>query len=256
MVQVNASNLHQLERRGIPHIIHQIWYQGETQLPEKYRRFRNTWKKNHPDWEFVFWDKKNIRELAHKEYAWFVSYFDGYAFDIQRMDSARYLILNSFGGFYIDMDVESFKPIDELLGGYELVLSKTVSYNNAIMGSIPNHPLWQEVFNNLRKYYARPSSGIFELKKRFSAYYVGISTGPRLLSRSVQEGHFDQQPTTRFCSGSFFEPDFPREEGGKIIRSFDYSGAYARHHADANWLSPFHRRLFAIYWLIQSKRRR
>jgi hypothetical protein len=72
------------------------------------------------------------------------------------------------------------------------------------------------------------------------------------LSRSVEEGRFDQQPTTRVCPGSFFEPDFPREEGGKIIRSFDYAEAYARHHADSNWLSPFHRRLFKLYWFIQS----
>jgi inositol phosphorylceramide mannosyltransferase catalytic subunit len=263
MLEQESSTLHQPEREGIPRIIHQIWYQGETQLPEKYRRFRNTWKKNHPDWKFVLWDEKSMRELVHREYAWFVSYFDGYPLDIQRMDSARYLILNSFGGFYIDMDVESFKPIDELLGDYELILSKTVGYNNAIMGSIPHHPLWQEVFNNLRKFSARPASGTLELQERSSANYVATSAGPRLFSRSVQEGRFDQQPTTRVCSGSFFEPDFPREEGGRIIRSFDRSGAYARHYGDLNWLSPFHRRLsaitgqiFKLYWFIQSKRRR
>lgn len=246
---------------AIPRVIHQIWYQGEAQLPERYRRFRRTWEKHHPDWEFVFWDERKIRELIHTEYGWFGSYFDGYPMDIQRMDSARYFILNTCGGFYIDMDVECLKPIDELLGRYELILSKTVGYNNAIMGSIPRHPLWRAVFDNLCKYHTREQALGTESSHRSAAYYAAASSGPLLFSRSVQEGGFDQLPTTRVCSGAVFEPDFPREEAGRIIRSSDRSRSYGRHRGDLRWLPPAKRlfslvtaQLFKIYWFIQSRR--
>ncbi len=246
---------------AIPRVIHQIWYQGEAQLPERYRRFRRTWEKHHPAWEFVFWDERKMRELIHAEYAWFGSYFDGYPMDIQRMDSARYFILNTFGGFYIDMDVECLKPIDELLDHYGLLLSKTVGYNNAIIGCVPRHPLWRAVFDNLCKYYTREQALGPEAPQRSAAYYAAASAGPQLFSRSVREGHFDQQPTTRVCPGSFFEPDFPREEAGRIIRSSDRSQAYGRHYGDLKWLPPARRfishvtaQVFKIYWFIQSRR--
>lgn len=259
MSQQNFSASQGEDGVGIPRIIHQIWYQGAAQLPEKYRRFRRSWQKNHPDWEFVLWDEKSIREHIHSEYAWFAAYFDGYPMDIQRMDAARYFILNTFGGFYIDMDVESFKPIDELLDGYRLLLSKTAAYNNAIIGSVPRHPLWQTVFDNLCEFCEQHASGS---PRQSTALLEAVSTGPRFFSRTVEEGGFDRQPTTRVCPGSFFEPDFPREEGGRMVRSGDLSQSYARHHGDLRWLSLGHRLLsnisaqvFKIYWFIQSKKK-
>ena len=263
MIERTSQNSHSENRQAIPRIIHQIWYQGEALLPEKYRGFRGTWKKNHPDWEFILWDEKNMREFIHREYPWFASLFDGYPMDIQRIDSVRYFILNTFGGFYIDMDVESIRPIDELLKGYDLILSRTVGYNNAIIGCVSNHPLWQEIFANLRACYERPPSRLFEFHKRSSAYYETVSTGPLFFSRTVQEGRFDQRHTTRVCPGSLFEPDFPREEEGRIIRSSDFSEAYARHYGDLKWLPKVHRflstisaQVFKIYWLIVSGRAR
>ena len=241
----------------IPHIIHQIWYQGEAQIPERYRRFRETWQQNHPDWQFVFWDERGIRELAQTQYPWFVKMFDGYASDIQRIDSARYLILNSFGGFYIDMDIESLRPIDELLAGYDLVLSRTVDFNNAIMGSTPQHPLWPIVFEHLIEAYQRLCQ---EGRRTASAYQAALSTGPRLFAQAIKAGDFAQLSTTRACSGSVFEPDFPREENGKIISSFDRQQAYARHYGDLNWLPPMHRafslltaRVFNTFWAMRAR---
>ncbi len=248
------------EGGAIPRVVHQIWYQGEAQMPEKYRRFRDTWRRNHPGWEFVFWDEARMRDFVRRDYSWFAETFDGYPSDIQRIDSVRYLILNTFGGFYIDMDVESLKPIDDLLGGCDLILSKTVGYNNAIIGSAPGHPLWQAVFDNLCVSQERPPARFFEFHKRSPAYQESMTTGPIFFSNTVKEGGFDRRPGTRVCPGSFFEPDFPREVDGEIVRKADYGEAYARHYGDLNWLPSFYRLLslassglFKIYWFFRGR---
>ena len=145
--------------------------------------------------------------------------------------------MNSQGGFYIDADVENFKPIDELAEGRELILSKTVIYNNAIIGSAPGHLLWQVVFANLQKYSRRPPFRLL----RFYESYAAVSAGPRLFTRLVEESGFDHAPATLMCPGSFFEPDAPRLENGRLVRSADLSESYARHFMDVNWLSPLHR---------------
>lgn len=247
---------------AIPRVIHQIWYQGEAQMPEKYRRFRETWRRNHPGWEFVFWDEARMREFVRRDYAWFAEAFDAYPSDIQRIDSVRYLILNTFGGFYIDMDVESLKPVDDLLGGCDLILSKTVGYNNAIIGSAPGHPLWQAVFANLRRGTGLPPARFYELHKRSPAYYESTTTGPLFFSGTVKEGGFDRRPETRVCPGSFFEPDFPREVDGRVVRRADYAEAYARHYGDLNWLPGLYRwlslassGLFKVYWYLRGRAR-
>lgn len=242
---------------AIPRIIHQIWYQGEAQIPERYRRYRQSWQRNHPGWEFVFWDESRIRELIQTQYPWFAANFDGYAADIQRIDSVRYFILNSFGGFYVDMDIESFKPIDDLLPGYDLMLSRTIGFNNAIMGSTPGHPLWQTVFEHLREAYQRLR---LDEQHTTSAYQAAISAGPRLFSQAIEAGGFAERPATRVCPGSVFEPDFPREENGKVVSSFDRRLAYARHYGDLNWMPPMQRvisrvtaHIFKVFWVLRGR---
>lgn len=261
MSQLSSSISNQAAAVRIPRIIHQIWYQGEKSLPEKYRQFRSTWRQNHPEWEFILWDETSMRDFIVSRYSFFKAYYDGYPLNIQRMDSARYFILNTFGGFYIDIDVESLKPIDGLLGNYQLLLSETIGYNNAIIGSVPQHPLWQIIFKNLVRCYDLPRARWFEFYKRSNAYCETMSTGPIFFSRSMQEGGFDKHACTRVCPGSYFEPDFPRRTEHGIIRSSDHSQSYALHFGDLKWLPPMHRymsaisgRLFQIYWKIVAKK--
>lgn len=261
MLQPSMDVSTQITPTGIPRIIHQIWYQGETQLPDKYKHFRDTWKTNHPEWQFILWDEMSMRDFIASDYEFFKKYFDEYPLNIQRMDSARYFILNTFGGFYIDTDVENLKPIDELLADHQLIVSETIGYNNAIIGSVPNHPIWQDIFAKLISCHERPHSRWFEFHKRSEAYYEAVSTGPMFFSRAVAEGAFDKLPKTLVCPGSFFEPDFPRKTGRGIVRSNDHSESYALHFGDLKWLPPMHRYMsaisgwvFKIYWKLVSKK--
>lgn len=142
---------------NIPKIIHYIWYQGEHKMPQKYIKHINKWKLLHPAFVFMFWDKKSIKKLT-ANYSFLKNYWKRQKM-ISRIDIAKLLILDIYGGVYIDVDIELIKPIDDLLK-VSLVLSKyditTIEYiacyvlnidgfyrtniNNAFIAASKSHP--------------------------------------------------------------------------------------------------------------------
>ncbi len=243
----------------IPKIIHQIFFKGEAAVPKSYQRYHQKVLAHHPNWEHYFWDEAKSRALIEEKYSWFLEVYDSYPHRIQRCDAIRYFILYHYGGFYIDMDVESLKPLDDLLEDFELILSKLIDFSNAIMGSVPKHPLWLKMFDELqqRKDKLPPNSNINPLLKNSMPYYVCYSTGPILLNDCVIAGEFDKSPTVRVCPGYIFEPGAPMEIDGKIIQRNSTEHSYTIHHMTTHWLPLHHRissaifRVFTkIYWFI------
>ncbi|MEO1429653.1 MAG: glycosyltransferase [Cyanobacteria bacterium J06633_8] len=239
----------------IPKIIHQIFFQGEDAAPKNYRRYHQTVIKNHPNWEHYFWDEAKSRNFIQEKYSWFLEIYDSYPYMIQRCDSIRYFILDYYGGFYIDMDVESLKAIDNLLEDFELVLSKLVDFNNAIIGSIPHHPIWIKVFEELQERQKNQLEDGKLLLHKSMPYHVCYTTGPMLLHDCVVAGKFNESSTTRICPGYIFEPGAPMEIDGKIIKSNSTENSYTIHHMTTHWLPLHHRitskifRFFTnIYW--------
>jgi mannosyltransferase OCH1-like enzyme len=119
-------------RTTIPKIIHQIWIQGEDEIPKNLVVNKNKIKELHPDWEYVLWDEISIIELfknTNKE--WFAIY---YKFDYlhQKIDYVRLIILYVYGGIYIDMDAYTIKKLDNLINKYseyDLIVSYAKDIN-------------------------------------------------------------------------------------------------------------------------------
>lgn len=94
----------------IPKIIHYCWF-GKSEIPDNLKKCIESWKRIMPDYEIRRWDESNydvnkceyIKE-AYAEKKWaFVS------------DYARLDICYTYGGIYLDTDVEVLKPFDDLL---------------------------------------------------------------------------------------------------------------------------------------------
>jgi mannosyltransferase OCH1-like enzyme len=251
---------------NIPKKIHQIWYQGEEHIPEKYRSYQASWKEHNPDWSYTLWDSTSMRQLIKNNYNDFLPYYDGYPLDIQRIDACRYFILNTFGGFYLDMDMQCLKSIDDLSNGHQLVLSKTVGYCNCVFASISGHSFWQHVFKQLvvksdilEQSPVPASKGkIVTKKKSISPMQVAYSTGPRFFTECISETSADVIAGTLVCPGRYFEAGAPVEIDGYRYMETNYNDAYALHDGDGNWVPwlnrmyrPITKAIFSIYWWLK-----
>ena len=99
----------------IPKTIHQIWYQGEDNVPEEYRYYASTWRKYNKNYEYLLWDQDDISKLLCSLYPKYVEFYEALPTMIQKIDFAKYIILNHEGGCYVDMDTLSEKSLDNLL---------------------------------------------------------------------------------------------------------------------------------------------
>jgi mannosyltransferase OCH1-like enzyme len=187
----------------IPRVIHQIWYQGAHHVPARYRRFADHWRRLHPGWEYRLWDHAACRALLAARYPDYLALWDGYPLDIQRIDAIRYFILHAHGGIYLDMDIECLKPIDPLIDGHALLLSRTVLFNNAVMASRAGHALWDAVFPVLvarMRTHHRPRGVLGRIIG--DGRYIVETAGPAVLSHVIDRTGADRAPGTSTTASS------------------------------------------------------
>ncbi|MBM6866531.1 glycosyl transferase [Bacteroides caecigallinarum] len=94
----------------IPKIIHYCWLSGDL-IPEKLEKCMKSWKEKLPDYEFILWDKNrfNINSILWTKQAYEAK---KYAF---AADYIRLYAVYTYGGIYLDMDVEVLKSFNNLL---------------------------------------------------------------------------------------------------------------------------------------------
>ena len=147
---------------GIPKIIHQIWSGIDEPLPEHFNVLGETWKENHPTWEYQFWDEARMNRFIKDFYPQYQTVYKNFKYNVQRWDAIRYLILENIGGLYVDFDYECISPLDDLLKGrsccfsaepgeHVKIFSKEGYFNNALMASVPNHPFMRIIIEAVFK---------------------------------------------------------------------------------------------------------
>ena len=138
----------------IPKTIHQVW-PGNDPIPKNYQYFLETWRKFHPAWQIKIWTEQ---DLVKENFETMDLYWQARSYQ-ERADIMRYEVLRRYGGLYIDMDVECFANFDELHHKYDFytnmeppAVNKTrVSIVNAMIASVPNHPILNQTLANIRQ---------------------------------------------------------------------------------------------------------
>ena len=164
----------------IPKIIMQTWVDND--IPDKWKCSPESIKKMMPDWEYILMTDEDNRKFVKKHFPDFLKYYDNFPYNIQRVDSIRYMFLYIKGGLYMDLDYEILHPIDSLFtsdNDVYLVTSGNVSsyLTNSFMASKPGCKLWLDC--------------IEDMKKPLPYYCVGKhlrvmnSTGPIMLTHTV-----------------------------------------------------------------------
>ncbi|MFV0420385.1 MAG: glycosyltransferase family 32 protein [Dysgonomonas sp.] len=225
--------------KTIPKIIHQTWKSED--LPSPFKALSNTWKEFLPDWEYILWTDEMNRNFVAQYYPHYLEKYDSYPRNIQRADAIRYLLLETFGGLYVDVDFECLENIEFMFEDAEFVAGKEPYLHarkyhipyiicNAFMAAAPDTSFIKFVSDRLIKY---PSVGVDYPKD------ILDSTGPFLLTNAYDDYSLkseirileskDIYPICQFEKEKILDNAMPQEMKDRIDR------AYAIHYFYGNW---------------------
>jgi mannosyltransferase OCH1-like enzyme len=158
----------------IPRVIHQIWI-GPDRLPDEHRRWIETWRRQHPNWEHRLWTEDDLPSDPIRP-----EILERLRAPVERADILRLEILYRHGGVYVDTDVECLRPVDGVLARHDFVgvCLKPGRMTNTFIASVPRHPLLERALQEVKPlevYWtlAAPSDALKEV------------AGPPLLRRLV-----------------------------------------------------------------------
>lgn len=127
----------------IPKIIHYCWF-GKGQMPELVQTCIASWHTHMPDWEFRLWTEDNFEINEAPQYVREAYIAKKYAFV---SDYVRLWALEQYGGLYMDVDFEVYKPFDDLMEQYDAFAGYEGSKRNPVMMGViaakAHHPFVQ-----------------------------------------------------------------------------------------------------------------
>jgi mannosyltransferase OCH1-like enzyme len=189
----------------IPRVFHQIWV-GPDPFPEQYARYQQTWLDHHPGWQLQFWTEEHLPDQLRRPEA-----AERLRAPAERANILRLELLWRFGGVYVDTDFKCLRSIEPLIDEAELFISlaKPDRVNNALLGSVPGHPLLDRALGEIRprEYFGHDKA----------------ATGTRFLDRLL----LDRADVTLIDPEHFY-PQTPEAR----------SRAYAVHDMARSWKDP------------------
>lgn len=205
----------------IPRRFMRIWLDEE--VPERYDALWESFRRLHPDWEFVTiddsdevrgWMSPAVREVFDQCVTW-----------AGKSDVVRYVAVHRFGGVYVDADVECLKPFDELLDGPPFAAWEDPQGRRllcpTVIGGESGHPALKALLDFL------PRWALAAWVRKDGR--PNLQTGPHVLTRTWK-GRSDVRllPRETFYPIGWWE----REKLGGPYPPESYSV----HHWDARWL--------------------
>ncbi|HEX8532534.1 MAG TPA: glycosyltransferase, partial [Allosphingosinicella sp.] len=222
----------------IPKIIHQTW--KDADVPARYLEWQESWRALNPGYEYRLWSDNDLEALVRDRYPELLELFLSYASHICRVDLGRYLVLNSFGGVYADLDCECLRPLDGLLESREFVIGCEPQEHLALakaaasglsrilcptfIASIPGHLFWDHLLGRLQE--ARDHEDVLD------------STGPFVLTRAY-ESFASPSSLSVLPPSELYPVDRERCDSGQVF-DLEYweaatRDAYAIHYWDGSW---------------------
>lgn len=208
-----------------PRTIHQIWI-GPDPVP---RHWTDTWRTEHPRWNVRLWREPHIDTLmdespSRHQYDTYMAMgcWNGAA------NVARATILYTWGGVYVDADLECLRPLD----GHAWI----------------DHPMWVSRSANNPSRPANGAMGCAPGHRTMGQYEYAISkvgdaltpswraTGAELLQKVIAEAG---KPVTWVDSGLWY----PTKLSGAPNPAWRQESAVAVHHAYTTGINSMRRRI-------------
>ncbi len=230
---------------GIPRRIHQIWFQGEENMPTKYLPFQQRLKELHPNYHYFMWSEKTIRLLLKDHYSWFHEIWENLPTMIQKIDSSKIFILHKFGGIYIDLDMEALMNVEPLLT-HPLVLSRCyvhpVGRGVAAVCGLPNFS--KTTINNgfiaCTKEHIVMENTIYLMKETTKikgsvsyGVFIAKTCGTEVMIEGLRQ-ELERNPSLSYVvyPPEFFEPKVKIQNKEPLVTK----NTHVIHHSDRSWI--------------------
>ena len=228
----------------IPKIIHYCWFGGKP-LPESACRCIASWRKFCPDYEIRQWNESNVdfstvdymRE-AFEEKAW------GFVPDVARLQ-----IIYSYGGIYLDTDVEIVKSFDPLLNNSAFMGIEAGSFDKGTIalglgfGAEKGNELIGFLLNGYQKLHFREDNGKLN---RISA--------PQLqLPLFIEKGFNQKDEFQVICGTAIYPSDFFCPLSLKTGILTITQNTYSIHQYDGSWFTEKERNIVKTRQSIYQK---
>ena len=156
----------------IPKIIHYCWF-GKGNMPELVERCIASWHTHMPDWEYRLWNEENFNINAAPKYVREAYAAKKYAFV---SDYVRLWALKQEGGLYMDVDVEVYKPFDDLMEQYDAFIGYEGSKHNPVMMGVlaakAHHPWIQGMMQTYADRVFMKADGSLDMTPN-TGYFLG-----------------------------------------------------------------------------------
>jgi inositol phosphorylceramide mannosyltransferase catalytic subunit len=159
--QANPSNCSW--KKTIPRHIHQIWISSidNKHMGKQFQRAANFCQHLNANYNYTLWTYDSIRTWLKADYSWFVSTYENYHYDMQRIDAMKYFLLFHFGGIYIDLDVlcnaqdilTAMIPTNRINDEPDIIFhmgQEGIAANTDIMAAKQFHPFFKFALNRLK----------------------------------------------------------------------------------------------------------
>ena len=201
----------------IPKRIIYCWF-GNNKKPELVEKCIASWKKYMPDWEYLEINESNF-DVSTIKYS-----KDAYDDKLWGFvgDPIRLWALYTYGGIYLDTDVEVFQSFENLLDNKLFVGAEQPHYfGNATIGCEKGNPIIKAV---LKRYESGKEK--WELKEDWTEYRTGPMILTDVLSKYVDRDSMEYQKTDKITV-------YPK----KYFVDYDKldNEVYCKHHMIGSW---------------------
>ena len=223
--------------KTVPKIFHQTW--KSRVLPPHSAELTAKWRALHPDWTYKLWTDRDCLDFVCAVYPEFERIYRNFPHDIQRFDAVRYLILHTYGGVYLDLDMLPLKSLDFLEGCTDFVMAKEPAeaaaihgrdfiVSNAFMASPPQHRFLPHLVQDMASH-----KSSFKDKNNL----ILDTTGPFFMSRVYKK----RSDGVRLLNPAYFMPHSYKSVDACVTLQDSttfYKGAhdaYAVHMFEGSW---------------------
>src|SRR5579863_1157636 len=240
----------------IPKIIHHIWMGSPVRIQDI--PLYQSWHTHHPNWTFIFWtdhesnfDKGDVVVRSFEELDKILADNKGKACKIvvdvrglhyenklffdeamnygERKDILDYEFIERYGGTYVDLDFECYRPLDvfhhiyDFFTGLQPLDTGRVQLGAALFGAVPHHPIMKQCVENLKHNRHIPQ--------------IVAKTGPLYFTREFYKVAGRSGLKDIAFPASYFYP-MGYEDQRKLKSEWCKNESWATHHWAGSWLLP------------------